>query len=257
MDDGVELPERNPGGGIQVISRAAKVLRALRGETEGLSLGQIAARVALPRSTVQRIVGALATEGLLMAATAGGRVRLGPEILALAAGSKVGTVELAHPHIRALSEATGETVDLAVLRRDHLVFVDQVSGSHRLRAVSAVGEVFPLHSTANGRACLALMSDAEIRRLLPKTLPALADGQRQTVDELLAEIAEVRRSGLAFDLEEHSRGIAAIGGAFRDAAGIIYAVSVPVPAARFAEERDRVEPLLRDCLARLKAETGA
>ena len=55
-------------GGIQVIARAANILRALEGEGEGLSLGEIAARVDLPRSTVQRIVTALADEQLLIAA---------------------------------------------------------------------------------------------------------------------------------------------------------------------------------------------
>ena len=47
--------------GIQVISRAASILRALRDEPDGLSLGQIATRVELPRSTVQRIVRSTAT----------------------------------------------------------------------------------------------------------------------------------------------------------------------------------------------------
>ena len=45
--------ERN---GVQVIARAAQVLRVLEHETEGLSLGEIAGRVDLARSTVQRIV---------------------------------------------------------------------------------------------------------------------------------------------------------------------------------------------------------
>ncbi len=38
-----------------------------------------------------------------------------------------------------------------------MIFLDQVPGSHRLRTVSPVGEVFPLTPTANGRAVLATM----------------------------------------------------------------------------------------------------
>jgi DNA-binding IclR family transcriptional regulator len=49
---------------VQVIARAAHILRALEGEDSGLSLGQIAARVGLARSTVQRIVASLETEKL-------------------------------------------------------------------------------------------------------------------------------------------------------------------------------------------------
>jgi IclR family acetate operon transcriptional repressor len=48
-----------PQGQVQVIARAAAILRALEDEAAGLSLGQIAQRVNLARSTVQRIVAAL------------------------------------------------------------------------------------------------------------------------------------------------------------------------------------------------------
>jgi hypothetical protein len=43
---------RSTGQSIQVIARAARVLRALEGEQSGLSLAQIAQRVDLARSTV-------------------------------------------------------------------------------------------------------------------------------------------------------------------------------------------------------------
>lgn len=55
--------------GIQVITRAVNILRALEGRPEGLSLSAIAKEVALPRSTVQRIVGALSDEGFLISAS--------------------------------------------------------------------------------------------------------------------------------------------------------------------------------------------
>ena len=247
---------RQAGNGIQVINRAARILRALRDEPAGLSLAQIAGRVELPRSTVQRIVTALAAEGLLMTASPGGRVRLGMEILALAASSRIDIVELAHPHLKALSEQSGETVDLSVLKADHLVFVDQVVGTHRLRAVSAVGETFPLHSTANGKACLALMSDAEVRARLRGETLMLASGKRRRIDVLLAELAEVRRTGVAFDDEEQSLGISAVGTAFTDGLGQTYAVSIPAPTSRFAKSRDRLAALLLAMRRELIAAVG-
>jgi DNA-binding IclR family transcriptional regulator len=248
--------QRGSAGGIQVINRAARILRALRDEPAGLSLGQIAARVDLPRSTVQRIVGALAAEGLLMSASPGGRVRLGMEILALAASSRIDVVELAHPHLKALSEKAGETVDLSVLKQDHLVFVDQVVGPQRLRAVSAVGEVFPLHSTANGKACLALMSDDDVRARLAGQRLLTASGKARRIADVLAELAEIRRSGVAFDEEEHSLGISAVGTAFADGLGQIYAVSIPAPSSRFGRNRERLASLLLAMRRELVAAIG-
>lgn len=247
MNDHAEFPDSGAAsgtGGIQVINRAARILRALRDEPEGLSLGQIAGRVDLPRSTVQRIVGALVAERLLMAASPNGRVRLGTEILALAAGLKTNVVELVHPLLKDLSNATGETVDLSLLRQDHLVFVDQVIGSHRLRAVSAVGEVFPLVTTANGKASLAALEPGRFKAEYLEIATRGCVRIGKPLARLLDEISEARRTGVAFDEEEHTEGIAAVGTAFVDPGGMVYAISVPSPASRFAQNRQQVAALL-------------
>lgn len=230
-------------GGIQVINRAARILRTLADEPEGLSLGGIAERISLPRSTVQRIVSALADEGLVTAASVSARVRLGPGLLELAPRSPLNMVEIAHPFLKALSTETGETIDLALLRGDHIVFVDQVVGDHRLRAVSAVGERFPLHSTASGKACLALLNDAEILEKIGEALASM-EGDGLRLDQFFAEITEIRRTGLAYDEEQHSLGISAVGVAMQDRQGDIYAVSIPAPTARARTDRQRNEQLL-------------
>ena len=247
---------RQPANGIQVINRAARILRSLRDEPAGLSLGQIAGRVDLPRSTVQRIVNALVAEGLLMTTAPGGHVRLGLEILALAASSRIDVVEIAHPYLKSLSEECAETVDLSVLRKDHLVFVDQVVGPHRLRAVSAVGEVFPLHSTANGKACLALLSDTEIGARCADAFSDPSEAIGKTLETLLGELGEVRRTGIAFDQDEHTSGISAVGTAFIDPGGNLYAISVPIPTQRFTQKSARVAELLLATRATLSQALG-
>lgn len=229
--------------GIQVINRAARILRVLGDAGDGLSLGRIAEQVDLPRSTVQRIVDALAEEGLVTGSSRSASVRLGPGFLALAQRSRLDLMEIAHPLLKTLSVDTGETIDLAVLRGDHIVFVDQVIGAQRLRAVSAVGERFPLHSTASGKACLALLDDLEMRAAVVPTL-ATADGGAQKLEKLFAEIAEVRSTGVAYDDEEHSPGISALGVALRDPTGDIYAISIPAPTARARIGRERNARLL-------------
>src|SRR5690348_7742931 len=204
---------------VQVIARAATILRALEEENAGLSLGQIAQRVNLARSTVQRIVAALETEKLVIAATPNGRVRLGPTILRLAASVRSDFVTLARPFLERLSEELHETVDLSTVKKDHLVFIDQVIGSHRLRTVSAVGETFPLHCTANGKAYLAQLSDAAIEKLIGREYETRTANTLVTLERLLKELAAVRRTGVAFDREEHTLGICAAGVSLRDPLG--------------------------------------
>jgi len=221
---------------VQVIARAATILRALEDENGGLSLGQIAQRVNLARSTVQRIVAALECEKLVIAATPNGRVRLGPAILRLAASVRSDFIALARPFLERLSAELQETVDLSVVKKDHLVFIDQVIGSQRLRTVSAVGETFPLYCTANGKAYLAQLSDQAIEKLIGRTYEQRTPNTRIRIDLLLADLAAVRRSGVAYDREEHSLGISAAGVALRDPLGNSVAISVPVPAQRFPDQ---------------------
>ncbi len=225
---------------IQVIARAGAILRALENESAGLSLGQIAQRVNLARSTVQRIVAALAAEKLVIAASPMGRVRLGPAILRLAASVHTDFVALVRPFLVRLSHELRETVDLATVKRDHLVFVDQVIGPQRLRTVSAVGESFPLSCTANGKAYLAELDDREIEALLGRRFEARTPNTPTTLAALLADLKAVRRSGVAFDREEHTVGISAAGVALRDLAGSYVAISVPVPTSRFKERAARI-----------------
>jgi DNA-binding IclR family transcriptional regulator len=224
---------------VQVIARAAAILRALEKQPAGLSLGQIAQRVELARSTVQRIVAALAAEKLLIAASPTGRVRLGPTILRLAASARTDFVAIARPFLIRLSDELSETVDLATIRKDRLVFVDQVIGSQRLRAVSAVGETFPLYCTANGKAYLAELDEVAIARLIGTSFERRTARTITRLDELLRELKAVRKAGVAFDLEEHTLGICAAGVVTRDLLGNAIAISVPVPTQRF-QRRQRL-----------------
>lgn len=220
-------------GGIQVISRAAQILRALDGAPEGLSLSQLAERVELPRSTVHRLTTALAHEGLVAAASPNGRVRLGPELTRLAIGARREIRQELHPFMEQLFERLNETVDCAILDVDHLRFVDQIAAPHRLRAVSAVGAVFPLHCTANGKAILAALPPAVVDELLPARLERFTENTITNRADLARELDSIRETGVAFDREEHTHGICAGGIAVSDAFGQLAALSVPMPAQRF------------------------
>jgi DNA-binding IclR family transcriptional regulator len=238
------------GDGVQVVHRVAQILDALKRQRDGLSLSQIAARVDLPRSTVHRLVVALEAEGFVASASSNGGYRLGPALAGLALVSEQGLALAAHPYLVELSREIDETVDLAVLRHDRVLFVDHIDAPRRLRAVSAVGALFPAYCTANGKALLAALPDEQIMDLLPRRLERLTSSTITDRAALLEELADVRRSGVAYDREEHTVGISAVGATIADAAGRVAAISIPVPAQRFAgNERKLSERLLEACEA--------
>ncbi len=218
--------------GIQVISRAADILRLLGHETSGLSLGQIARSVKLPRSTVQRIIEALAAEGFVSRENGYGGIKLGPGIQSIAQAATSSMRNRLRLLMERISEETGETVDLAVLEGAKMLFIDQITGSQRLRAVSSIGEVFPLTTTANGKAALSCLDQARVSELVNAEIER-QDKSSRSLPDLLTEIEDIRNGSLARDENEHTEGISALGFATRDQDGEIFAVSVPVPSTRY------------------------
>ena len=251
--DGTPSEQKQSRSGVQVIGRAAAILRLLRDDPEGLSLGQIAQRVDLARSTVQRIVAALQAEQMVVTMGNGG-IRLGPEMISFAAGTHYDMVDHCRPFLERLAQITGETADLSVLRGGQMIFLDQVPGSHRLRTVSAIGDAFCLTETANGRAVLAALPRAEAKALILAELgkPAFA-AQWPDLEALLDDITT---AGLASDLDHHTAGISAMGFAFRDWSGVPHAISVPVPSTRFVEKQGDIAKALQDVRAQIFADLG-
>ncbi len=223
-------PKRREG--VQVIARAAEMLRRLAAEPHGLTLIELSARVGLPRSTAHRIVSALAQEGFVRPAPSG-KLRIGPALIGLAVSSRSDLRHEAGPYLERLSHELRETVDLAVLDAGEVLFIDQYTSRRTLRIVSEIGARFPLHATANGKALLAALSPDEVRDLLPKRLPAATENTITDREALLRELDEIRATGVARDREEYTIGIAAVGTAVRDAVGALAAVTVVVPVTRF------------------------
>jgi DNA-binding IclR family transcriptional regulator len=240
-------------GGIQVIARAAEMLRLLQAHPGGLSQAEIGERLGMARSTVSRILNALDDEGLVASRGARGPYRLGPEIARMAGTVRLGVVMDVHPFMEELSRELEETVDLSILDGDRATFVDQVASSHRLRAISAVGESFPLYCCANGKALLANLSPEQQAQAVPSRLARLTANTITTPAALRKELDCVRAEGIAYDREEQTEGICAVGAVLRGVSEQMVAVSVPVPAQRFYRRESELAQALLAWVHRVSA----
>lgn len=219
--------------GVQVIARAADVLRELAAEPGGLTPAELAVRTGLARSTCHRITSALSGEGFV-GVSASGHLSVGPGLIGLAVASRRELRLEVAPYLERLSHELRETVDLAVLDGGEVLFVDQYASRRTLRIVSDVGARFPSHCTANGKALLARLAPDELAAVLPARLERLTPATITSRRRLLDELALVRATGLAFDREECSQGICAVGATVCDAAGSPAAITIVVPASRFS-----------------------
>jgi IclR family transcriptional regulator, acetate operon repressor len=251
-DDG--QADADSSSGKQVIARAAAVLRALKSQQGGMTLGQIAKSAGLPRTTVHRIVGALEAQQMVLVGADG--VRLGPAIASLAASAHTNIVVIARPAIEALGRRTRETVNLCIDRGEHSISVDQYVSDQELRVVSPIGTAFQSHLTAHGKALLAQRQNDEIKSLFAGKLPTRTPASIDKMAALLAEIDEVRRTGFAIDQQEHAEGVCGVGVFLNAGLNEHYAISLGVPAPRFEKTRDTLLASLLQCKSEIEGLMG-
>ena len=245
-------------GQIRIVSRIASIIRVLAQNPKGLTLGGIAREVGLPKSTVQRLIDALDCERFVIAATLDGGVRLGPGLVGILRRIKSGTLEFAHPAMARLAEETGETIDLCILDYDKIVFVDQVPGTHRLRAASAVGVAFPLHSSSAGKVIMASLSEAQLKQVRRRIkFTKITKFTIATWRQLHNEIQEAREARVAFDREETSVGLCSVSAALRLPGGNLAAIAIPAPTARFVTREKFLATKLLECCRSLQQQIDA
>ena len=235
-------------GGVQVIARAAQVLRALDPEPLGLTLTQLAERVGLPRSTVHRIVTALAVEGFIASVSPSGRFRIGPEFARLAATAATAELWLPlEPYMLRLADLLGETVDCATLDRGRVRVIHVIpTARHTLRAVAEVGQTFPLYASSKGKALLAELDSQTVARMLPAAFESLTPYTLSSAGALAADLEQVRKTGIAYDREECTLGVHAAAIALPLPSGTRLAISVIVPSQRYGTLADQILRALAD-----------
>jgi DNA-binding IclR family transcriptional regulator len=211
-----------PSQGTTAVDRGADLLLRVLESEEPVALTELASAAGIPKSTASRLVGALERRGLITQDGERGRLRPGPAILRVAERGMVerNIVEVARPSLDALSELTGETINLAVPGPLGVEHVAQVDSRHFLGAGQWLERTVGYEHSANGKVFLAFgcaPADAP---------PDVSDGE------------SIRAEGYASTLDELEPGLAAIAAPVRGAHGnVIAALSISGPTLRMTPER--------------------
>jgi IclR family transcriptional regulator, acetate operon repressor len=118
-----------------------------------------------------------------------------------------------------LQHEAKETIHLSLFRGGQLVYAEKLEAPHPFQMVSRVGKLQPLHSSAIGKAVLALLPEPEAAQLLARSLKRMTEFTIVDPRTLLTSLAAVRIQGFAVDDEEDEAGLRAIGCAICDAQG--------------------------------------
>jgi IclR family acetate operon transcriptional repressor len=248
-------------GEVTALERGIRVLEAvIEGGAES-SLAEVAARVALPKSTVHRLLQTFVSLEYLETSTRGS-YRGSSRLLAMAARIVESTdyAGLIGPALRALQEQTLETIHFGVLDGLQAVYVEKLAGRRAYQMKSRVGNPIPLHCSAIGKAILAFLPGEERERLMGEiTLEGRTDATLTSRRALEDELARTRARWWALDDEENEKGIRCMGTPVFDQSGrAIGAISVSAPVFDFTLEDARAfAPVLRAAARRASHALGA
>lgn len=217
--------------------------RTLEDKGDGLSLGAIAQANGLPRSTVKRLVDALAREELLEVHGQGG-IRLGPVFMRLARHSQLDISTHARPFLEALNRQTEETVVLSCISGNELLLLHSVLSPQALRVAPVAGNFLSLLDTSSGKSLLSHYTDEQVVALITPILDPQTD-QTATIEQLLSELAQIRESGVAYDAGEHTPGIGAVSVSLETIQGN-YSIALLGPDWRLTERLEEFVPLLKE-----------
>ncbi len=136
--------------GVGVIDKSMALIDAL--SSGPCSTAQLTERTGITRATVHRLASALELHGMIRRST-DGRFALGYRFLALARtiDGLDALCDAARPHLRALSERTGESAQLYVRDGSDRVCVDVAESAHGLRTIVPVGARLTLSLGSAGR----------------------------------------------------------------------------------------------------------
>jgi DNA-binding IclR family transcriptional regulator len=232
-------PRPQPKGAVE---RMLAILEQLA-PSHPMSLADLSQAVDIPATTLATLLREMVDHGVLtLVEGRPKRYTVGPALLHLVSQAlrRRDLRDVALPVMEEASQRLGVTLHLAVLsdRADSAIYVAKVAPHHPpFHVMSYVGATAPLHATALGKVLLAHVRDG----LRPSILSSLRLEPRtpktmRTVEELQAEIAQVRLSGVAFDLEENEKGVSCCAAPVYNLLGdCMAAVSLTCPTTRFQE----------------------
>ncbi|GEP54706.1 IclR family transcriptional regulator [Reyranella soli] len=225
-------PPRPARSGSQSLERGLDILEMIEAENGDIGVRELARRLELSPTIVQRLVSSLAVRGYIEKNTETSRYRLGHRSMILGASGERGVDYLvtARRELDRLAHEHSLNGFVSVLRSGRAIYLLAVQADGLAIRVS-IGSEMALHSTAAGKVLLAALDDGEVRKVLGhRRLLAITPHTVTDPAALIASLAKVRRQGYATVVEENIPGVLSVGAPITDRTGaVVAALSVAFP----------------------------
>lgn len=227
------------GGGkynIPILSKAMEVLELIAEAPFGLTVQELVNLMNHSKTSIYRIVCSLEEMEYLYKNEVSGRFSMTRKLFKLGL-STLGTttiMEHAYEPMKRLRDSLKETVVLGTLIDDHIVIMEQISGTHHFSFILKPGTEICLHASAPGKAILANSGNKEKMSVVNRIdYVKYNENTITSATGFIKELAEVEKNGYAVDRGEELSGVHCIGApVFNQAGKVAAAIWITGPAER-------------------------
>ncbi|WP_312518345.1 IclR family transcriptional regulator [Anaerospora sp.] len=215
--------------------KAVKILEYLGTQPQGQGTSEIARQTQMNKTTVFKLLETLQLIGFVEKSLHDSRYKLGFGFIKIAHNSlqSLDIVNLTAPFLDKLNKETDETVHLAVLSEESLIYVAKLESTQAVRTISRIGRTAPLYCTGMGKAMLSTFSSEALEQYFNDT--KLEQYTASTITDkqlLIAEIKKIKEQGYAIDNSEHEDDIRCIAVPLAAKGHLYGAVSLSAPKYR-------------------------
>ena len=224
---------------LSSVANAIRLTKTFSEQDAEMGISALAARLGLAKSTVHRLATTLVEYDILEQNRESGKYRLGLALFELGTlvRRKMDAASGAQEQIHALADATGETVQLAILDHLSVLYIRIRESRQAVRMSSGLGSRAPAHCTSVGKALLAFQSPEVVQQVIEGGLKRFTENTITDPEALKSELATIRSRGYAIDDEEIEVGLRCVAAPIRDHSGhVAAAISVASPVQRMTKK---------------------
>ncbi len=224
---------------LSSVANSIRLTKAFSEHENEMGISALATRLGLAKSTVHRLASTLVEYDILEQNRETGKYRLGLALFELGTLVRrhMDVASQAQGEIHTLAEASGETVQLAILDHLSVLYIRVRESRQAVRMSSGLGSRAPAHCTSVGKALIAYQPADVVKQIVELGLKRYTPNTITDPAALAQELASIRSKGYAIDDEEIEEGLRCIAAPIRDHTGqVVAAISVAAPVQRMSKK---------------------
>lgn len=245
---------------ILSLVKAGKILDMFLDEDKSLGITEFSRALEMPKATVQNLASTLEDMGYLEKDPMTMKYRLGPVLfqLGMKYANSMDLTMIARVWLEKLCTQYGEMSQAGIMMGDKLTVVMKVETDSNFMVFPQPGSVIPVHSSSLGKVLLAYMRAGRRERILANCdFTRFTDNTIADKAEFIKELERVKKTGVAFDIEETVSGLSCVAGpVFNNNGECIAAISLSGNAFRIESRRDEIINAVKYVGSRISEQMG-